>query len=351
MYRTSTNQREVPPDQVRYELDCTVNGKRYRRRVVCRTIDIVHIHDSWLAGCHGRPTEALVMLYEAIDNYLYERSPEKSPKQYKTELSFFKRFKELIPDLPLNAVAPWHVGEYFKGRKDRREGPGYEGPLSRSTHNKDLNILSSFFRWCIAREFYTRANPCPSFRLSEQNERHITVDVEHVREVLSLSQELGIAVPVALSVYAGLRLQEVLTLRWVDLDFRSRRIHVRGEIEKTRRHRYVPMSDNLHEVLLAAYQDKNRGEKVAGHTHQTLRRRWRKLQSRLSWASALPGGRLHYHDLRHIFAQALRDSGVDLGDVAAFLGHTSIQTTVRRYAQAGGYDGLKKINRIDDMLG
>lgn len=60
--------------------------------------------------------------------------------------------------------------------------------------------------------------------------------------------------------------------------------------------------------------------------------------------------RLHFHDLRHDYAQSLRDAGVSLDDIQAFLGHASVTTTESRYAQLGGKDGKAKVDRIHAVI-
>ena len=59
---------------------------------------------------------------------------------------------------------------------------------------------------------------------------------------------------------------------------------------------------------------------------------------------------MHFHDLRHIYAQSLRDAGVSLDDIKWMLGHSSVKVTESRYAQFGGKDGHAKANKICEII-
>ncbi len=76
---------------------------------------------------------------------------------------------------------------------------------------------------------------------------------------------------------------------------------------------------------------------------------WECLRDSLSFAKLPNGLSLTFHDLRHVYAQSLRDAGINLGDIQAYMGHSSVELTVRRYAQRGGVDGKAKVNRLADV--
>jgi integrase len=50
-----------------------------------------------------------------------------------------------------------------------------------------------------------------------------------------------------------------------------------------------------------------------------------------------------------VYAQSLRDAGINLGDIQAYMGHSSVELTVRRYAQRGGVEGKGKVNKLADV--
>jgi integrase len=60
---------------------------------------------------------------------------------------------------------------------------------------------------------------------------------------------------------------------------------------------------------------------------------------------------IRFHDLRHAFATILFDEGEELGSIAAALGHTSVDTTKRVYANLLPKRARATASRIDQALG
>ena len=134
------------------------------------------------------------------------------------------------------------------------------------------------------------------------------------------------------ALLTGLRLSELLNLRWNDLDFGSKLILIRNTetfTTKTRKNRIVPMSDELYRLLKdrkeairfeceVVFHNKNGGELLYTSVSQKFKKYIRR---------AGLNDKLHFHSLRHSFATALVSAGVSLYAVQKLLGHTTIRTT------------------------
>ena len=144
---------------------------------------------------------------------------------------------------------------------------------------------------------------------------------------------------VRVSAYAGLRLGELLALRWRDVDFSGSRITVGRALSAgdanlhevpsrppgadarpgRRRPRSPQPPRELHRPRRACVLRPPRRTLDAS----ALRRRYRKAQA----AAGLT--RLRWHDLRHTYGSLLAAAGVDLVKIKSAMGHSNIATTER----------------------
>ena len=158
----------------------------------------------------------------------------------------------------------------------------------------------------------------------------------------------------------GARMGEQIAIRWGDVDWQSRMIHIRQsapggkEIAGTKsgRHRAVPLTPELVGALRAI---EHRGEFVFVNEDGTRLRPGQFHE--MLWGAQRRAGlrRIPWHGLRHSFASILVSGGTPLRVVQRWLGHSSI-TTSERYAHlapgAGdSYIGLLNFRGETDPLG
>jgi integrase/recombinase XerC len=126
---------------------------------------------------------------------------------------------------------------------------------------------------------------------------------------------------------SGLRLSELASLRWADLDLDDGSVRVLGKGAKTR---IVPVGRLARQALLALRAeraaaptdpvfDNGRGGALSPRAIQARVRYWAQRQG--LWQ------RVHPHLLRHSFASHLLESSGDLRAVQELLGHADIATT------------------------
>lgn len=144
---------------------------------------------------------------------------------------------------------------------------------------------------------------------------------------------------VAVGLYAGLRLGEILHLRWEDVDFQSNGgvLHVRVTDEftpKDKEGRRIPLHSKLRKILEAnkrkAWEKKGFLFLTAGGQIFDNRNLLRELELAAERAGVLDG--CNFTLLRHTFASWLTMKGVSLHKISKFLGHSSVSTTEKHYA-------------------
>jgi integrase len=214
--------------------------------------------------------------------------------------------------------------------------------LSDRTVNKYLTVLHGIFVWA-RRRYRLAANPVANVERRPAAKRG-NIDVFSREEVLALVRAADSEQDAAIyltAAFTGLRLGELLALRWRDVDFANSAVHVRqsftnGRVDtpKSGQERTVPMADEVAAVLAKLGQrERFRGDDdlvfcgtagghLAGH----------RLRDRYKSALKKAGLReLRFHDLRHTFgSHAIRMA--DSREVMEWMGHQDLATT-QRYLQ------------------
>ena len=219
--------------------------------------------------------------------------------------------------------------------------------LSASTMNQAISAVRFFFNAVLHREWplelqYQRAPQRVPVTMSREEVGRLLAKVPGLRERAAM--EVAYA--------AGLRLNEVMHLKVVDID--SERMIVRVEQGKGKKDRNVMLSPALLETLRAYWrQSRPRVWLFPGHggkrpLHPTVMQRAFKQAKQ----EARIAKQVSFHSLRHSFATHLLDSGVNVRTIQVLLGHRSLGSTQRYTHVAGDYlrqtrsplDGLKSIS-------
>jgi integrase len=127
----------------------------------------------------------------------------------------------------------------------------------------------------------------------------------------------------------GARLNEALSARWGQIDRDTRVWRIPASNSKSKRVRSVPLNDSALEVLRQVGTE-GRHEHVfvneqTGQRYTTIHKVW----GRLRREAGVPF--LRIHDLRHLYASFLVNSGRTLYEVQQILGHSDPSVT-QRYA-------------------
>jgi integrase/recombinase XerC len=220
--------------------------------------------------------------------------------------------------------------------------------VSRRSQARALSALRTFFRWA-AREGRVTANPAIHLQAPKAERtlaRHLRpAEIETLLDAPTGTGPLVDRDRVILELlYAsGLRVGELVSLDWPDLDLRGRVLRVLG---KGGKERMVPFGHPAREALerwRTAWLELRRraAGRVAGagaggdgdeplllnHAGGRLTdRSVRRILDRWVEAAAIQGG-VHPHTLRHTFATHLLEQGADLRSIQELLGHSSLGTT------------------------
>ena len=197
-----------------------------------------------------------------------------------------------------------------------------------------LSALRSFYRWMM-REGFAEHNPATAVKAPKSPAKlPATLDSDAVTRLLDIKADSPLAIRdkaiMELFYSSGLRLSELASLRWDQIDPASGLITVTGKGNKTR---VVPVGSYAAKALTAWRKARgnfagfdephifvsNRGTPISTRTIQSRIRYWAKKQG-------LPQ-QVYPHLLRHSFASHMLESSGDLRAVQELLGHADISTT------------------------
>jgi integrase/recombinase XerD len=156
----------------------------------------------------------------------------------------------------------------------------------------------------------------------------------------------------ALAYDAGLRREEVCSLRSDDLDPAHRLLRVRAEVAKGSRERVVPYSATTGELLRAYLAHrrtiaKSRGPLFLSESPRNFAQpitlwTWSKVVRKLALEADLP--QFSTHTFRHLCLTDLARSGWEVHQIAQFAGHRNPQTTLL-YIHLSGHDLAEQFTR------
>jgi integrase/recombinase XerC/integrase/recombinase XerD len=206
--------------------------------------------------------------------------------------------------------------------------------LAASSQGRLLACLKGFGRFLVSKNAMDR-NPAQNIAFPKQETKLVSVASEaFLTEVLAEETSTFVAARTRLCLEmfygSGLRLSELVGLKWIHLDNAGATVRVLG---KGNRYRTVPLTEAA-QAMLGTYRLMccDQGISVTGSVLVSARGKpvgkriiQRTVTDRLH--SMGRQGKSSPHVLRHSFATHLLDNGADLMAVKEMLGHVSLSTT------------------------
>ena len=248
-----------------------------------------------------------------------------------------------IDDAAVSAFVARRRGE----RASRGHGPRHarhmERRISNSTVNREVAMLRAVME--RARKLWKLDVAEVNWklhRLQEADHRTRYLTAEEADRLLEAAAP-HLRPPIMAALFTGLRLSNVMTLDWADVDLRARLITVRV---KSRRPGGKALTVPIAGPLLAELA--RLGAADAGPVFTYRGRPVTRM--RRAFASALRAAGItdfHWHDLRHTAASWMVQRGVPLAVVRDILGHSDIKLT-SRYAHVAPSQKREAVEAIGD---
>jgi integrase len=206
---------------------------------------------------------------------------------------------------------------------------GGKNTIKPATVVGEFVCLSAVFREARKRG-YVHENPCRGVTLPRVNNKLTRcLTEEQERKLLDASTDCFRPL-IQSALYTGMRLGELLDLRWGDVDFETRIVTVvHGKGEKTRHIPMVPELVKVLEQVPRAISSKGEPSPWVFNNPDTATR-W--VDIKKQWARTLRISAIRefrFHDLRHTFASRLAQRGASLKAIQDLLGHADLKMTMR----------------------
>lgn len=254
--------------------------------------------------------------------------------------------------------------------------------LSPNTVIKHHAVIRSSLQWALKHQ-YIRNNPAdlatrPSKVHYQANEPY---SVEEIVQLLTLTQDEPIAVPIFLASFYGLRRSEVLGLRWSNIDFQNGWIHiittvvkekigdnvvstVRDDTTKTEySRRSLPLCQYTYNYLCHIRNRQLAQMQLCGASyHQEfldfvcvdnmgmllqpdfVSQKFQKLLDKYNLR------RIRFHDLRHSCATILLYLGYTMKDIQTWLGHSNYSFTANTYVHSSRDSHVQMAQAFSEKL-
>jgi integrase len=326
----------------------TTEGKIARKRestILGYAAEINRKQAVKLASEHLRPLNqgkltpmATVTFEEFIERYFVANAlptlKQSTRKRYRSTLNF--HLKPAFGHKRLCDISTLDLQAFVLRKMDT--GSGWEV----CSHLR--NLMSLIFNYAKKWGHYAGDNPASGVDLPEKipvYERHALTGEQSHRLLANLAEPVLTMVQVG--IYGGLRVGEILGLRWQDVDFLLGVLHVRqaayrgtlGTPKTKGSKRSVSLPPPLADALQRHHGQSGKHDGLvfptsAGTPHSDTNLAARHLKP----AGILIGAPwLGWHTLRRTHATLLSQAGASPKDVQAQLGHSHISTTMDIYTQ------------------
>lgn len=268
--------------------------------------------------------------------------------------------KPALGDVQLKDLTPRLLQQYYNYKAES------EGLAPKTIVNINL-FLHKALSYAVT-EGYIPSNPAASINLSRGSKPQIEILTrDEQSQLIRTSYQHRYGVFIRLVLFTGLRLGELLGLRWEDLDIQSGMLHIRRTLNRLSKMkkptepgessteiviqepktqnsiRSIPLLPAVVQELMAWHNVQRNDQTVAGNDYHNSGMlvtnplggyiEPRTFKDQYNQILKLAGLRhFTFHALRHTFASRAMEQGMDAKTLSVILGHYSVAFTMDTYA-------------------
>ena len=199
------------------------------------------------------------------------------------------------------------------------------------------------------REGVIITNPCDlladadKIKVPESTRAYLTIEELKTLEAIPTASE-GTRRAYLFMCYCGLRISDVLRLRWADIDTQGEPWTIAIRQQKTQTPLYLPLSDKAREFLPQQGEAAPSDPVFASLPTEPAMNRTLKLWAKRAGIEK----NVTLHTARHTYATTLLTKGADLYTVSKLLGHSEVATT-QIYAKIVDKKKVDAVNLLNNL--
>ena len=199
---------------------------------------------------------------------------------------------------------------------------------SQVTINRYCCFLRTIFNHAKA-NMLMDSNPMDQWHKSKEPPRQFQITMEDVAKIMEhADKHVRWAIEVCFNLGVRSGESELLSLRWIDVDWEKQQVRVYGR--KTKTYRVIPVKES--------FLNRLREVRATSQTEYIIEFRGRPVNRiQKAFRKACERAGIKYparmYDLRHMFATYMLSNGADLAAVSKLLGHSSVVMTANVYYQ------------------
>jgi len=248
----------------------------------------------------------------------------------------------------VKSLGECHLSQITSDKLIEYQGRRLKEGAKNGTINLELTYLKRLYNVANLQDKFNGKNPVNRVKYLKQTQlpdRILTLE-EQRRLLAAAPPYLKEIIIFALDT--GMRLGEILTLKWENVNLAHRYCLLESSLTKTSRQRRVPINSELADMM-EEMKSKKKSDYVFTNSYDrgyksnpSLRNIFQITMQRASIEN------FRFHDLRHTAATRMVEVGVPLFTVGQILGHVNPKTTMRyAHPEKSLRDGLEALGRYN----